>query len=166
MDKKAEDNFGMHSKLSDSKNFLMQLLKEYPVLKTLGLMGGGALIGSLGAKAGNRLGLNINPSLVGWAGALAPLAIQALTGDDTIGNLDRKGLKSLYTPTSHLRNLPNRKGYVAKHLSKQLAGTRLPDHELLYGNLGKNSPAFDGRTDHQKYLDDLQVDARLEGIYS
>ena len=166
MYKVAENDFGTHSKLSDSKRTLMQLLQEYPVLRTLGLMGGGALVGSLGARAGNKLGLNINPSMVGWAGALAPLAIQALTGADTIGNLDRKGLKSLWTPTSQQSSLPNRKGYVAKHLSKQLTEGRLPDHELIYGNLAKNSPIFDGRTDHQKYLDNLQVEARLKGVYS
>ncbi len=159
------------SKFSERDNALVRLFKEYPVLKTLLFSGGGALLGNAGVKIGNKLGLDINPSLGGWVGALAPLAIQALTGQDTFGNLNQKGYRSLFTPVSSLADLPNRRGFVVNNYAKQLGANRskaqgLSDHELMYSDLRKDTPIYTTGSPEYAELDRAEAEARLESVYA
>lgn len=154
--------------LNNSKDLLKQLLIEYPALKTIGLTGLAGLVGNVGGRAANSLGFNINPSLTGLVGASIPLITELARGSQTFDNINRYGIKGLYTPMSSLRSTPNRPGYVVKNLSRQMSSGAVDKkpHELIYGDLTKDSPIFDARTDYQKRIDDANAKEIIKNTYS
>lgn len=102
------------------------LLKEYPILKDLGiglLLGGGL---SLAGRAAQSRGSSISPTLMGLLGVAAPFAAGAFTGTGTYKNVDRYGLPGFTTPTRHLKYLPNRRGYIEKYLKSIQGSGKLP----------------------------------------
>jgi len=116
----------MNQPVTESTMSKMQsLLREYPILKELGisLLAGGGL--ALAGGMAKKQGYGVNPALMGLVGAASPFIFGALSNTGVAKNIGRYGFsKGLLLPTSQLKYQENSPGYIKKYLrSVQGAGT-------------------------------------------